>query len=690
MNEWLIGIDTGGTFTDLIAFSAESGEVRVAKVPSVPEDPSTAVANALTELFATGVAPSEVRFLAYGTTVGTNALLEGKGVRTGLLITKGFRAVYEARGWSRPYGSALVDTWYQKPPLLAPQKWTCEISERVNYAGEVLQPLDEEEVRRAVRKLVDEQVQSLAVCYLFSFLNSAHEERTAQLVTEEAPHLRVSLSSRVLPVIREYPRLSTTVVDAYVGPTIERYMLKLADRLRGLGVITPQVYLMQSNGGLMRMSVGARYPNQTLLSGPAGGVVASVDLARRTGESHLITFDMGGTSTDICVIVEGRAEQTNESRLADQDIGTPAIQIRTLGAGGGTIAAVGKDGLLKVGPDSAGATPGPACYGLGGELPTVTDANLLLGVFGTDSLLGGTMTLDLERARRAVEGLAERLGLDLIEAAAGIVHIVNSNMAIALRLALHEQGHDPRRFVLAAYGGGGPIHGPMLAKTLGIPRVLIPVYPGLNSAGGLLQTQVRHTYLQSAIGLLDSFPIARFNQIFEGLFERAREDMQAEGFPESRAIVTRQIDLRYLHQGYQLSVDCPNREIAESDKVELKRAFDQSHLRAYGQSAEQEQAEVVTFRMIVEFPVPSLDVRPISAGNGDPAHAVKGERRLYDHATKAFVTTTVYARENLLAGDRIPGPAIIEQFDATTLVLDGMLALVDRHGNLLIDTESGP
>ena len=686
MSNWLIGIDTGGTFTDLIAFEADSGATRVAKVPSVPQDPSSAVSDGLRELFAAGVKPAEVRFLAHGTTVGTNALLENKGVRTGLLITRGFRAVYEARGWSRPDGAALVDTFYQKPPMLAPQKWTREITERVNYAGEVVVPLDGEEVRGAVRALAAQGVESIAVCYLFSFLNPDHEERTAAIAAEEAPQVRISLSSRVLPVIREYPRLSTTVVDAYVGPIMEKYMLRLAERLQEIGVTTPQVYLMQSNGGLMRMTVGARYPNQTLLSGPAGGVAAGIDLAQRTREPRLVTFDMGGTSCDICVIVDGRAQETGESSLGGQDIGTPALQIRTLGAGGGAIAALGKDGLLKVGPDSAGAVPGPACYGRGGAAATVTDANLLLGVLGDDSLLGGRMRLERERARSAIQSLADRLRLDLIETAAGIVRIVNNNMAIALRLALHAQGHDPRRFALVAYGGGGPIHAPFLAQALGISRVLVPTHPGLTSAAGLLQTQVRHTYLRSAIGVLDAFPVERINRIFSGLLQLARSDMRAEGFAERDALVTRQVDLRYLHQGYQLGVDCPGRDILDSDKPELKRAFDRLHLRLYGQSAEREQAEVVTFRLLIEMPVPKLQVQRVQFGDGDASRALKGERELFEHESRAFVRSPVYQRARLLAGDEIRGPAIVEQFDATSVIPQNLRARVDEYGNLIIET----
>lgn len=366
MTSWMVGIDTGGTFTDLIAFDADSGERRVAKVPSVPADPSNAVMNALEELFETGIAPGDVNFLVHGTTVATNGILEGKGARTGLLITHGFNAVYEGRGSSQPLLKDLLDPYYVKPPLLAPQSLTEEITERMNYLGEVQTPLDEDSVRIAIQKLKSRDVESVAICFLFSFRNADHEERTAAIVAEEAPEWRVSVSSRILPTIREYPRLSTTVIDAFVGKSMETYLLRLEDKLRQIGVTTPQLFLMQSNGGLMRINVGARYPNQTLLSGPAAGVVSGIELAGLIDRRNVVTFDMGGTSTDISVIQDGRSEETTAGRIAGQDLATPMLAVHTLGAGGGTIAWIGKDGLMKVGPQSAGADPGPACYGKGG------------------------------------------------------------------------------------------------------------------------------------------------------------------------------------------------------------------------------------------------------------------------------------------------------------------------------------
>jgi N-methylhydantoinase A len=687
MAGWLVGIDTGGTFTDLVAFEAETGERRVAKVNSVPDDPSRAVMDALAELFAGGVRPADVSFVVHGTTVATNAILEGKGVKAGLLITRGFRAIYEARGWAQPDPDDLLDPFYEKPPLLVPQSLTEEVSERLNHVGEVVTPLAEAEVAAAARRLKDKGVEAVAVCFLFSFVNPAHEERAAEILERIAPGKRVSLSSRVLPTIREYPRLSTTVIDAYVGPIMANYLTRLADRLASAGVRTPQVFLMQSNGGLMRITVGARFPNQTLLSGPAAGVVASQQIARATGRQNLVGLDMGGTSTDISVIAEGRTEETNAGRVAKQDIGTPMLAVSTLGAGGGTIAWIGKDGLLKVGPRSAGAVPGPACYGRGGELPTVTDANLVLGALAAGNLLGGRMRLDVERAKTAIaRHVGEPLKLDTITAAAGILTIVNTNMAIDLRLAFQRRGEDPRRFALAAFGGAGPLHASQLAKDVGIPTVIVPPFPGLGSAMGLLQTEVRHVYVQSAVGRLSRYPVEAMNRLFGDLEARALADVREEGFRPDAVRLSRQLDLRYPHQGYQLGVDCPGGSLAETDKPAIKSAFDQMHQRIYGASAAEEDAEIVTFRVVAEIAVPTLPSARIDHGDGNAARALKGRRPLYQLERRGFLDADVYDRAQLRAGDKLDGPAVIEQFDSTTVVLAGQNAAVDDFGNLLIAT----
>jgi N-methylhydantoinase A len=680
---WLVGVDTGGTFTDLIAVETGSGEMKRAKVPSVPADPSLAVLDALEHLFSDGVPPGDISLFVHGTTVATNALLEGKGVRTGLLITRGFRAVYEARGWSQPRGSDLLDTFFQKPPLLAPQSLTEEVIERLDFEGKVVTSLDQDALRLSVRRLRDEGVEAIAVCFLFSFINPDHERRAAEIIREEAPGCRISLSSEVLPVVREYPRLSTTVIDAYVGPKIETYLLKLERRLIERGLTTPQLFLMQSNGGLMRISLGARHPNQTLLSGPAAGVIAGAELGRTAARSHVLTFDMGGTSTDTSVIIDGRLLETTQGQIAGQDIGTPMLRVRTLGAGGGTIAWIGKDGLLKVGPQSSGSAPGPACYGRGGTQPAVTDANVVLGYLGGSAKLAGTLQLDSEKARSAMRSVAERLGLDEVQCASGILRIVNTQMAVDLRLALQEQGQDPRRFTLVAFGGAGPLHAATLARSVGIPRVLIPVSPGLNCAMGMLQTQVRHSYLKSEMGLLSRFAQERISEIFAELEGRAIAEARVEGFERSAVRLTRLLDLRYPHQGYTLPVTCPT-SVAAEDKAAMKRDFDALHHAIYGQSAPKEEVEIVTFRMQSEIDVPKLEPSKLPEGDGNAKRAVAGRRSIYDLEARRYVEVDVYDRQHLLAGDAIQGPALIHQFDSTTVLLAGQVINVLSAGTLEI------
>jgi N-methylhydantoinase A len=420
-----------------------------------------------------------------------------------------------------------------------------------------------------------------------------------------------------------------------------------------------------------------------LTSGPAAGVVAGTALARATGRRNCVTLDIGGTSTDISVIAEGRAAETASGRIAGQDIGTPMLAVHTLGAGGGTIAWIGPDGLMKVGPQSAGAVPGPACYGRGGTAPTVTDANLVLGALGPGSVLGGRMTLDRDLAERAILTVAEPLGLDLITAAAGILKIVNTNMAVDLRLAFQSRGEDPRRFALLAFGGAGPLHAAYLARDVGLAEVIVPPHPGLTSAIGLLQTDVRHLYLRSAVGLLSSYPVEQISTILGELAQRARDDVSEEGLDLRTLRLKQQLDLRYLHQGYHLTVDIPDGEVREEHKAAIKKSFDDAHRRAYGASAPEEDAELVTLRIVAEVPVPHLKLSPIAAAKG-AAGAGIGRRPLYDLKRNAFVDAVLYDRVRLGAGAKLTGPAIIEQYDSTTVVLTGQTLTVDSVGNLLI------
>jgi N-methylhydantoinase A len=487
-----------------------------------------------------------------------------------------------------------------------------------------------------------------------------------------------------LPVIREYPRLSTTVIDAYVGPRISDYLISLEKRLDARGVTTPQKFLMQSNGGLMRVSLGARHPNQTLLSGPAAGVIAGADLALATKRGHVVTLDMGGTSTDISIVVDGAILEMAQGQIAGQDIGTPMLRVRTLGAGGGTVAEIGKDGLLKVGPRSSGSSPGPACYGRGGMEATVTDANLLLGALSGEMPLAGTLRLDEVAARTALERTGAALSMDALQTASGILRIINTHMAVGLRLALQEQGQDPRAFALIAFGGAGPLHASTLSRSVGIPTVLVPLYPGLNCALGMLQTNVRHSYLKSQIGSLASIETDRVNQVFAELEALARREAQEEGFSPEQMKITRLLDLRYPHQGYSLCVPC-GAPFNEPVRNTVKIAFDALHNNVSGQNAPNEDPQIVTFRLQSEIITPRLELPDLPHTDGKTNRAQKGQRRLYDIAKEKFENVTVWERAQLLAGDRFDGPAVIEQFDSTTIALAGQTVSVDAKGTLLIE-----
>lgn len=684
MGQWRVGIDIGGTFTDVIGMEIETGRLSVTKVPSVPSDPSRAVFNGLQSLFENfpDIKPENVDFFAHGTTVATNAIIEGKGEKSGLLITKGFDLVYGLRGGARS-GRPTIDPQYQKPIGLVPQKYTLEVGGRILYDGEEQHPLDENDVREAARFFRKEGIRSVAVGYIFSFMNPSHEARTAEIFREEYPECRVSLSSIVLPVIREYVRISTTVLDAYVGPVVATYVKNISNRLRDAKIATKRLFIMQSNGGLMQIDVAADYPNQTLLSGPAAGVVFACGLGKLIEEKNIVTFDVGGTSTDIAVLANNSYQETRLGVIHDQDIGTPMIQIRTLGAGGGTIAWIGPDGLLKGGPKSAGAVPGPACYGLGGTEPTVTDANIVLGYLNPNNFIGGRFKIQPELAEKVIlEKIAKPLGLTLQQAALGIIQVVNVNIEVDLRMALMEQGLDPHNFALLAFGGGGPMMANRIAKDMGIPRVIVPPYPGISCAMGLLQTDVKHHYLQTRMGSLNEIPVGELNDVFKELEARALSEGEREGFERSAIKVQRQLDLRYPFQGYELTVDCPNRPLTDDDKAGIRDAFDTQHQAVYGTSAKQEVPDIVNIRVTSVTEVQKLDLPQVKNGGGkfEPV----GKRKVLFDEAQGYVEVPIYDRVTIPAGGKVVGPAIIEQLDSTTVILPGQTAEVEKFGNIII------
>ena len=691
---WMIGVDTGGTFTDFVALNRLTGEIRTTKVPSTPSDPSQAVLAGLLQLGTeSGVIAEEVSFLAHGTTVSTNAVIQRAGANAGLLITRGTNAVYLGRMSRSLSGSERLNPNYPKPLPLIPLRLTREIGERIAFDGTVVKPLEEDDVLSGVQDLVENYgVESIAVCYLFSFMNPAHERRTGEIIAKHFPRLRVSLSSHVMPVIREYRRLSTTVLDAFVGPILEGYLGRLGKGLRGAGVGTRQVFIMQSNGGLMNIDVAKSSPVQTLLSGPAAGVISGAYLGDLTGHRNIVTFDVGGTSTDIATIIEGTVTETMEGSVAGHDAAVLMNEISTIGAGGGTIARVGADGRLRLGPDSAGARPGPACYDLGGTEPTVTDADFVLGYLDPNSFLGGRFQTKPELARLAIEQrVAAPLSLSVTEAAFSIVRIANSTMESELRLNLMARGLDPRKFTMVAIGGAGPIHGAMVAKSIGIGTVIVPPFPGLGSAMGLLLTDIKHRYIRSLVRLMKDFTRGEIVANFDYLKQRARVEAEAEGTAWERIELQCSLDLRYVGQGYELTIPCG--EGAPDDKAlaMIRRNFDEVHNQVYGHAAPEKEVEIVNFRISSVAPLPKLHLpgsAPRASGNAD--QALTGRRQAWFEDAGRYVETPVYDRALLTAGDAVAGPAIVEQTDSTAVIFPRQIATIDERRNLIISNRSTP
>lgn len=680
----LVGIDTGGTFTDLAAVDTGTGMIYTLKVPSVPENPALAVMAALAQLVEEHpVSWSDIDFLAHGTTVATNSILEGKGARCGIILNRGLRAIYPMRAGNHPSGPDLIDPFYTKPTELVRPAMTMEVGGRIGFDGSEIEPLDEDDVRRAAGELRDRDVESVAVCYMFSFTNPGHEERTREILNDVHPACRVSLSSEILPVIREYPRLSTTVLDAYVGPVVSRYFQDLSGRLATAGINTQRFYIMQSSGGLKRVALAVRYPNETLLSGPAAGVVFSKKLSEQSQSPNLLTFDMGGTSADMSVLSGGAVNETREGSVAGQDLGTPMIQIRTIGSGGGSLAHIGRDGLLKVGPESAGAVPGPACYGRGGTEPTVTDANVRLGYLSVENFLGGRMGGDANLAGKALRRLADVVGINEVALARGILKIVDTQMAVGLRMALMERGADPRDFALAAFGGSGPVHAVRLAREIGVGRVIVPRYPGIACSMGLLNTVVKYVYLQSFLARFHQADPLAIERGFAELRDRALKDRAVEGLDEDTSEIIYQLDVRYPRQGYELSVTVEHSDGHPLVSLEtIREEFHRQHYSYYGISAPEEEPEVVNLRAVLHGRIPQMSWSPPESVDGDP---FKGQRECWFDSAGGFVSTPIYDRSRLVIGSEMMGPAIIEQTDSATVIEPAMRFAVDAVGNLVID-----
>ena len=679
---WRIGVDSGGTFTDVCLFNDETGHIEVWKVSSTPDDPSRGIAQGVREGVAqVDAAPAEVGYFGHGTTVATNALIQHRGVPTALITTAGFRDLLEIGRQKRP---DLYDLQADKEPVLVSRDLRLEVPERVRHDGTVETALDEDALRRIARQLRETGVKSVAVCFLYGFMRPEHEIAARRILAEEFPEAFACASHEVAPEFREYERMSTAVVNAYLGPVMQGYIERLGGRLADLGV-TATPHLTQSNGGVIGFEQAARLPVRTILSGPSTGVVAAQEIGRLVGIDNLITFDMGGTSSDVALLAGGVCRLASEAVVHGYPIKAPMLDIHTVGAGGGSIAYVDGGGLLKVGPRSAGADPGPVCYDRGNDEPTVTDANVVLQTLNPTHLLGGRMTVRQDLARAAIGRVADRLGMDAMATAQGIISVVTANMARAIRVISVQRGHDPRDYTLVAFGGAGPLHAARLARELDIGRILVPRNPGILCATGLLLTDLRADFASTRLLTLSAEVLPAIEAAFHTLRERAEAWFVEEAVPPDARRVARTVDMRYAGQNYELSVPLPDGPLTMAILDALAAGFAAAHERMYGFIAEGETVQLVTYRVEATGVVPKAAFRAAPDAGPDASAAVVGRRDVWLPEAGGFVSCPVYDREKLRPGNRIDGPAIVEQMDATTVVLPDMTAYVEPYLNLVLE-----
>lgn len=681
---WRIGVDSGGTFTDVCLFNDTTGEVTIWKVSSTPDDPSRGITQGVSEgLGNVGADASELSFLGHGTTVATNALIQGRGVKTGLITTDGFRDLLEIGRQKRP---DLYDLQADKSETLVTRDLRLGVKERLEADGTVEDALDEDAFREAVRELKAAGVKSIAVSFLYSFLNDAHERRAAAIIAEEFPEAFAAISSAIAPEFREFERLSTTVVNAYLGPVMQGYVRALKKKLHDIGLQVPP-QLTQSNGGVIAFDTAAENPVRTVLSGPSTGVVAAQAIGKMTGINNLITFDMGGTSSDVALLTDGKCRIVNESVVHGYPLKVPMLDIHTVGAGGGSIAYVDNGGLLKVGPRSAGANPGPACYGLGNDEPTVTDANVVMQTQNPEYLLNGRMKIDRELSVAAIQKLADKLGIGMLETANGILDIVIANMAKAIRVISVQRGYDPRDYTLVGFGGAGPVQAARLAKELGMSRVLIPRTPGVLCAMGLLMTDLRSDFSATQLTRLDEATPAAISAIYDDLTLRAGQWFEDEKITAGARVLERTVDVRYAGQNYEISVSLPEGPITAATFKAIEDGFLAAHRQLYGFIAEGERVQLVTFRIAASGLVNKAEFQPQPIEGPDSSHAVTGSRPVWMVEAGDFTETKLIDRAKLKPGNVVVGPAIIDQMDTTTVVPPGMAATVDAYLNLILEAQ---
>jgi len=686
MAGWRVGVDSGGTFTDVCMFDETEGVVKIWKVSSTPDDPSRGIAQGVEEGMRVHAGAARaplagIRYLGHGTTVATNALIQHRGARVGLITTEGFADLLEIGRQKRP---SLYDIQADKPLTLVPRHLRFGVAGRMMHDGSVATPLDEAGVRTAALAMKEAGVEAVAICFLYAFVNPAHEARAREIVADILPDVFLCASHEIAPEFREFERLSTATVNAYLGPLMHRYITRLSARLDELGLKSAP-HLTQSNGGVASFQAAADAPVRTVLSGPSTGVVAAEAIGRQSGFPNIITFDMGGTSSDVALMTGGQSSQAHEAVVHGYPIKAPMLDIHTVGAGGGSIARIDTGGFLKVGPQSAGADPGPVCYGRGNDEPTVTDANIALQVLNPTHILGGRMEVHRDLAMDAIGKMADRLGLGQMETAQGIISVVTANMARAIRVISVQRGYDPRDYVLMAFGGAGPLHAVRLAQELDISKVLIPRTPGTLCALGLLLTDLRANFPVTRLTPMHAQSVPAIGAALAEITARAEAWFEEEGIPAGQRRIALSIDLRYEGQNYELSVPVASGGFTAESLAAAIEGFEAEHQRMYGFIAEGERINAVTFRAEAMGLVEKARLPERPLGGPDAAPAIIGSRAVWFPETGDFTESPVYARDKLDPGMSFAGPAIVEQMDTTTLVPPGTTVRVDAFENLIME-----
>jgi N-methylhydantoinase A len=672
-HEVRLAVDMGGTFTDVVVLDASTGTLRFDKVPTTPDEPSRCV---LLSFDKVEVPPSRIEYFVHGTTLGLNALLTRGGARTAIVTTQGFRDVYLLGRTDR---EPMYDFFYRKPQSLVPRNLIFEVAERLNYLGDILEPLDPGTARRVIERLTLLGVESVAVCLLHAYANPSHELTIKALLAEVAPEVEVSVSHELSREYREYERTSTTVLDAYIKPIVRRYLARLDESL-SRGRFTGHFLVTRSGGGAMTAQRAKETPAHLILSGPAGGVMGAAWFARTTGNLNLITMDMGGTSLDASLVIDGQPVPQHEAHFEGQPLTMPSLYIHTIGAGGGSIVWMDEGAHLQVGPQSCGAVPGPASYGLGGEQAAYTDAALVVGYLGSETALAGTLRLDERLARAALEPSAKALGMEVDEVALGVHRITVTKVVGAVRAITVELGHNPRDFALLAFGGGGGLVGVDVARELSIPTVIIPPGPGAFSAFGMLMANVQHDFSRTRVSLLEGADLASLEQQFAEMTEQGHASLDAEGFSPNRRTFTRSVDLRYLGQEHSVTVSL-NGLLDPAEVGRLQDAFTAAHERQYGH-AMTDPVELVTLRLRAVGTVEPPSLPLVERSDGAQPKPV-GRRAVYQLGGKR-TDYQLYAREMFRAGQQVRGPAVVQEHTATTVLHEGDLAVVGPYGEIVI------